>query len=96
MAESMSDESGAAFSIEVDGERIPARAGQTLAAALTASGRRLFGLNVDGSPRGVFCGMGLCFECAVTVNGTTEQRACMTLARPNMCVRLLRGPEEGP
>jgi predicted molibdopterin-dependent oxidoreductase YjgC len=82
------------FNIDVDGERIPARQGQTIAAALTASGRRVFGRTPDGSRRGLFCGMGLCFECVVTVDGTTEQRACMTLARPGMRIRLCPEPEE--
>lgn len=55
-----------------DGQPIPDGEGQTIAAALLKAGRR---------PR-VFCGIGICFECVVTVNGKPGQRACLAIARP--------------
>jgi predicted molibdopterin-dependent oxidoreductase YjgC len=81
------------FSIEVDRQTIPARHGQTIAAALAAAGRRVFRRAPDGTFRGLFCGMGVCFECLVTVDGVGEQRACMTLAQPGMRIRLSLGLE---
>ena len=76
------------FTIDVDGEAVPASNGQTVAAALLASGRQVFRRTATGAPRGVFCGMGVCFDCLVTVNGQSDLRACITPARPGMRVRL--------
>jgi predicted molibdopterin-dependent oxidoreductase YjgC len=77
-----------AFAIEVNGQPVPARPGQTVAAALLAAGRRIFRHTPSGAPRGLFCGMGVCFDCLVTIDGLRDQRACMTPARPGMHVQL--------
>ncbi len=63
-----------------DGRAIPARAGQSLAAALTEAGQRVFRQTARGAGRGLFCGMGVCQDCLLTVDGLANQRACMTLA----------------
>ena len=76
------------FSIDIDGQPIPVQRGQTIAAALIASGRRTLRRTQSGAPRGIFCGMGVCFDCLVTVNGVAGQRACTTLAEPGMQVHL--------
>jgi predicted molibdopterin-dependent oxidoreductase YjgC len=76
------------FEIEVDGRRVPAESGQTLAAALISAGITTFRHTPGGAPRGVFCGMGVCFDCLVSVDGLADQRACITPARPGMRVRL--------
>ena len=52
--------------------------GETVAAALTAAGIRTLRTNERGEPRGVFCGMGVCFDCLVRIDGRASQRACMT------------------
>jgi predicted molibdopterin-dependent oxidoreductase YjgC len=78
------------FDIEVDGQPIPARQGQTLAAALLAAGRRAWRWTPGGAARGMFCGMGVCFDCLVTLDGVPDQRACMALVRPGMQVQLTR------
>jgi hypothetical protein len=75
------------FNIEVDGEKIPAREGQTIAAALLASGKSSFGTKRGDSPRGVYCGIGLCYECRMTVNGRKNIRTCVTLASPGCKIR---------
>ncbi|MBM6596680.1 2Fe-2S iron-sulfur cluster-binding protein [Microvirga pudoricolor] len=69
-----------------DGMSIPIKAGQSLAAALTAAGQRTFRETSKGSSRGIFCGMGICQDCLVTVDGAPNQRACMTLAHDGMQV----------
>ncbi|MEW5957481.1 MAG: (2Fe-2S)-binding protein [Chloroflexota bacterium] len=74
------------FNIIVDGQPVPACQGQTIAAAWLAAGRRVFRYTRQGRPRGLFCGMGVCFECLVTVNGLAGQRACLTPAQPGMQV----------
>jgi hypothetical protein len=57
--------------------------GQTVGAALLAAGIRSWRTTrVHGRPRGLFCGIGVCFDCLVTVNGTPALRACLIEARP--------------
>ena len=51
--------------------------GQSLAAALTAAGILALRVTERGSERGLFCGMGVCQECLVVVDGVPNQRACM-------------------
>ena len=69
-----------------DGSPVTARPGQSLAAALTAAGYRRLGERAEGAARGLFCGMGACQGCLVTVDGTPERRACMTMAAEGMAV----------
>jgi predicted molibdopterin-dependent oxidoreductase YjgC len=81
-------ERGRAVTIVVDGQQLEAYAGETVAAALLASGRRLLRrTDKSGAPRGVFCGMGVCYDCLVTVDGVTNVRACVTQIRDGMVIR---------
>jgi len=62
-----------------DGRDLTAEPGQSIAAALLAAGIRSWRTTrVGGRPRGLFCGIGICFDCLVTVNGTASRRACLT------------------
>lgn len=75
----------------VDGEPATAPAGQSLAAALHQQGYAWWRRNpVTGQPRGPFCGMGICFECELTVDGQ-PQRACLTHVTDAMVVTTERG-----
>lgn len=69
-----------------DGVAVEARQGESLAAALSHHGRLALSSARDGSPRGVTCGMGVCQECRVIVDGKANQRACLTKARAGMSV----------
>ncbi|MDS0140412.1 MULTISPECIES: (2Fe-2S)-binding protein [unclassified Amycolatopsis] len=62
--------------ITVDGEAVTGRAGQTVAGVLLAAGRLSWRTTRSGAPRGVFCGIGACFDCLLTVNGVADVRAC--------------------
>jgi predicted molibdopterin-dependent oxidoreductase YjgC len=74
---------GLAFQIEVDGQQIDAYKGETLATVLQANGWKVFRYTTHSAePRGLYCGMGLCFDCLVTVNGRRNVRACQTVAQP--------------
>jgi predicted molibdopterin-dependent oxidoreductase YjgC len=64
------------LTVTVDGEAVPGVAGQTIAGVLLASGRRAWRTGRSGAQRGVFCGIGVCFDCLVTVNGERDVRAC--------------------
>ncbi|MEU8828078.1 (2Fe-2S)-binding protein [Streptomyces sp. NPDC048636] len=71
------------FTFTFDERAVPAEPGQSVAAALIASGIRSWRTTrVEGRPRGVFCGIGVCFDCLVTINGSPNQRACVIEARP--------------
>ncbi|HEX5829030.1 MAG TPA: (2Fe-2S)-binding protein [Candidatus Limnocylindrales bacterium] len=71
------------FSFTFDGQPVDAEPGQSIAAALIASGRRSWRTTRrTGEPRGVFCGIGICFDCLATVNGRPNLRACVTPAQP--------------
>jgi predicted molibdopterin-dependent oxidoreductase YjgC len=79
---------GAAVDIEVDGERLEAFLGETVGAALVAAGRRGFRRTGRlGAPRGLYCGIGLCFDCLVWVEGAGRVRACQTPVAAGMRVR---------
>jgi len=62
--------------ITVDGEPLTGSEGQTVAGILLAAGRTSWRTTRSGAPRGVFCGIGACFDCVVTVNGVPDVRAC--------------------
>ena len=71
--------------IVVDGRAIAATAGVPLGAVLHELGATLRH-TPGGSPRGLFCGMGVCFDCLVTVDGRRDVRACVTPVRDGMRV----------
>jgi predicted molibdopterin-dependent oxidoreductase YjgC len=69
-----------------------AYAGESIAAVLMASGARVTRWTARaGEARGYFCGMGVCQDCLVTVDGVPNVRACMTPAREGMRVEIQRG-----
>jgi predicted molibdopterin-dependent oxidoreductase YjgC len=71
------------FEITFDGRPIRVVEGQTIGAVLTAAGIRAWRTTrLDRRPRGLFCGIGVCFDCLVTVNGRPSLRACLVEARP--------------
>ncbi len=69
-----------------------ARAGDTVAAALLAAGRRVCRwTGRRQEPRGLLCGMGVCFECQVQIDGRPGVRACQTPVAEGMRVETQRG-----
>lgn len=75
------------FVIKVNGDDVVAYPGETVAAALLASGRHIFGYSYrKNSPQSLFCGIGVCFGCIVTVDNIPFQRACKTLTKPKMII----------
>lgn len=74
--------------IIVDGETAQAYPGETVATVLLALGRLAF-RHTDRlhAPRGPFCGMGVCYDCLVTVDGQPNVRACMTIVRTGMVIQ---------
>jgi len=72
--------------LSVDGESIPIFAGDTLGACLLRAGRLATRRSRLGQPRGLYCGIGICNECLLTVDGRPNMRACVTPASPGAIV----------
>jgi D-hydroxyproline dehydrogenase subunit gamma len=79
-------ERGPALTLTLDGRAVTAHEGESVAAVLLAEGEVATRTTVGGSPRGVFCGMGVCFDCLVVVDGVPNTRACVTWVREGMVV----------
>ena len=62
------------------------REGCTVAAAIANTGALAMRQSVKGSPRGPLCGMGICFECSVTLNGQQHIRSCQLPLQTGMVV----------
>lgn len=78
---------GSRCDILVDGRRIPAFTGETVAAALLAAGwHELRRTSRRSAPRGLYCGIGVCFDCVMTVDGRPNVRTCQIEVRPGMRV----------
>lgn len=61
-----------------NGEEFTGVQGQSVAAALIAQGQRdLRRTRFGEEPRSIFCGIGICFDCVVTIDGVANQRACL-------------------
>jgi aerobic-type carbon monoxide dehydrogenase small subunit (CoxS/CutS family) len=74
----MSAKTGSEVSFTFNGDSYEGVPGQSIAAALMASGvRELRTTRFHKEPRLVFCGIGACFDCVVVVNGVANQRACL-------------------
>ena len=72
--------------IQFEGAPLSAIPGETVAAVLIAHGRLQQSCARDGTPRGHFCGMGVCHDCLVTIDGEPSVRACMTPVADGMHV----------
>ena len=82
--------SGSSF--DLDGGPVPFVPGQTVGAALVAHGLASWrSTRRGGRPRGIFCGIGVCYDCLVTVDGVPNQRACQVLAIERLGVRTQEG-----
>jgi predicted molibdopterin-dependent oxidoreductase YjgC len=81
--------------IEVDGESIQAFAGESVAAVLLASSHRIFRRTEKRrASRSLFCGMGVCFDCLVQIDGEPNVRACMTRVREGMVIETGAGSDD--
>jgi sarcosine oxidase subunit alpha len=74
-------------SIQVNGRPIQVPAGTSVAAAVFLAGATTFRTSVKGEPRGALCGMGICFECRVTIDGMANRRSCQIPVSAGMVVK---------
>ena len=73
--------------VVVNGVSVTMLAGSMVSAAILKTGVYGFHRSVNGEPRGPLCGMGICFECRVTIDGEQHCRSCQTVCRQGMDVR---------
>jgi D-hydroxyproline dehydrogenase subunit gamma len=89
------DDARAPVEIFVDGVSVRAQAGDTVSAALLASGldaRRATA--VSGAPRLPYCMMGVCFDCLVTIDGVGNRQGCLVPVSPGMKIEVQKGKRE--
>jgi predicted molibdopterin-dependent oxidoreductase YjgC len=72
--------------LSVDGRVVTVPAGTSVAAAIALAGGTALRRSVTGQARGALCGMGICFECRVTIDGAANRRSCQIACRPGMSV----------
>ena len=69
--------------LELNGQPLEVPLGLSVAAALSLAGTGITRRAVSGEPRAAFCGMGVCQECRVLINGQ-RRLACQTLCAAGM------------
>ena len=83
---------GPAYVVTVDGRETEALPGQTVAAVLWTAGITSWrSTRGSGALRGVFCGIGVCYDCLVIVNDRPNQRACLVPVAPGDAIRTQEG-----
>ena len=73
--------------VTVNGVTVTAPAGAMVSTAVALAGVSAFRKSVNGEPRAPLCGMGICFECCVTIDGRQHCRGCQVTCQPGMEVR---------
>jgi sarcosine oxidase subunit alpha len=76
----------ASVRLQVDGRPVEVPEGASVAAAVARVAPTRFRDSVHGAPRAPLCGMGVCFECRVRIDGRAQLRACMVPVREGMQV----------
>jgi predicted molibdopterin-dependent oxidoreductase YjgC len=91
----LTERSRPTLTILIDGAPVAAQEGDSVAAAMLASGHAVGRVTaVSGTPRAPFCLMGACFECLVTIDDVGNRQACMTQVGPGMRIETARGKRE--
>jgi len=75
------------MTLRINGQTVEVAAGAMVSAAVAAAGVSQFRRSVTGEPRGPLCGMGICFECRVTIDGREHSRSCQIPCAEGMEVR---------
>ena len=71
----------------INGKPNTAPIGTVAAAAILASGAHFFRTSATGEPRSALCGMGICFECRVTIDGVAHEKSCQILVIEGMEIK---------
>jgi sarcosine oxidase subunit alpha len=73
--------------LSVNGQPVTVAAGVMVSTAVALAGADMFRRSVTGQPRAPLCGMGICFECRVTIDGREHRRSCQIPCADGMEVR---------
>jgi sarcosine oxidase subunit alpha len=73
--------------VQINGQLVAVQSGISVAAAIMNSGNMAFRRSVSEMTRAPLCGMGICFECRVTINGQSQLRSCLLACEPKMDIR---------
>jgi D-hydroxyproline dehydrogenase subunit gamma len=73
--------------ISVDGVDVIVSTGTSVAAAVMSAGVVRFRRSVTGDARSALCGMGICFECRLTIDGRAHARSCQIICADGMIVK---------
>lgn len=79
-------EVAASVSLTVNGGEVRVKPGVSVAAAILSAGQSIFRTSVSDQPRGPLCGMGICMECRVRINGQAHQKSCQVLCAEGMVI----------
>jgi D-hydroxyproline dehydrogenase subunit gamma len=71
------------LTVTVNGAEVVVPSGATVAVAVVLAGQACR-MSVTGEPRGPLCGMGICFECRVAIDGNLHARSCQTMCQQGM------------
>ncbi len=71
----------------LNGRPVTAATGSTVAAAVMANSIMAFRKSVTGEDRAPLCGMGICFECRLTIDGQSQQKSCQIVLTEGMAVK---------
>lgn len=77
--------------IVINGREVSAYEGESVASVMMVEGNVAMRTTLEGQPRGVFCGMGVCFDCLIVVDDIPNTRACMTWVKEGMRVATQKG-----
>ena len=84
------------LTLTLDGVPIQAKPGQSVGAALTDAGIRSWRTTRRRDrPRGLFCGIGVCYDCLLVIDGVPNQRACLVPARNDMRLETIAAEGHG-
>jgi aerobic-type carbon monoxide dehydrogenase small subunit (CoxS/CutS family) len=75
------------ITVFVNGNPVSVQPGTTAAIAVMQAGESAFRTSVTGEGRGPLCGMGICFECRLTINGQPHRRSCQVACQDGMDMR---------
>lgn len=83
---------GEQIGIMVDGKPVKAYEGESVAAAILATGKRsLRSTSIKHKPRGLYCAIGICFDCVMTIDNIPNIRTCQTFVRKGMIIETQQG-----
>jgi predicted molibdopterin-dependent oxidoreductase YjgC len=83
----MSSRTSERVRLTIDARTVEVEAGTLVVAALAIAGLRGTRTSVNGQPRAALCGMGICQECRVTIDGRAHALACQTVCRDGQIIQ---------